>query len=398
MELVQFRNLLTREGQWSLESAMAFEPREVDFLGDFKMLSKRFPRELARAALETAILRLEAERKFPIEMASQMYFTREALEQATSWEVATYCAQRYAEYDHVYDLGCSVGGDTLALAGVTAVTGVDLDPLRLAMARANAQALGLKADFIEADLQQFPLATQTSKKTALFFDPARREDHQRVFSVADYTPPLAIIEDWLPDFPVLGVKISPGVQLEELAGYNCEVEFISLNRDLKEAVLWFGPLKTTGKRATLLPGPHTLTAEAQQPLPLSEPLAYFYEPDPAILRAGLVEALGARLGAAQLDPEIAYLTADALSETPFARVWKVEDWMPFQLKRLRTALRERNVGRVTVKKRGSPLMPEEMIQDLRLEGEEERVLFLTQVRGKHAVVIAHVLRNQESGN
>ncbi len=391
MDVADFQSLLTREGQWALESALAFEPREKDFLGDFKMLSKRFPRELARAALETAILRLEAERKFPDEMAAQMYFTREALEQATSWEVASYRAQRFAGYKQVYDLGCSVGGDTLALSAVTQVTGVDNDPLRLAMAQANARALGLSADFIEADLAQFPLAAPTENKTALFFDPARRAEHQRAYSVADYNPPLAIIEEWLPRFPALGVKVSPGVQLEELAGYDCEIEFISLHGELKEAMLWFGPLKSAGKRATLLPGPVTLTAETQEPLPLSEPRAYIYEPDAAILRAGLVEAVGAQLGAAQLDPEIAYLTSDTLVETPLARAWQVEDWMPFQLKRLRTALRERNVGRVTVKKRGSPLTPEELIQDLRLEGEEERVLFLTQVGGKHAVVVGQAL-------
>jgi hypothetical protein len=63
--------------------------------------------------------------------------------------------------------------------------------------------------------------------------------------------------------------------------------------------------------------------------------------------------------------------------------------MPFQLKRLRAYLRENNVGRVTVKKRGSPITPEELIQQLRLkEGEEERVLFLTQMQGKPIVIIA----------
>jgi hypothetical protein len=77
MQLTDFYSLLTREGQWAIDSAAAFEPREVDFLQDFKMLAKRFPRELARAALETAILRREAESKFP--RADKMFFTREAL-------------------------------------------------------------------------------------------------------------------------------------------------------------------------------------------------------------------------------------------------------------------------------------------------------------------------------
>ncbi|MBW8009952.1 MAG: class I SAM-dependent methyltransferase [Chloroflexi bacterium] len=385
MDLSSFKQLLTPEGQWAIESAAAFEPREKDFLADFKMIAKRFPRELARAALETAILRREARSKFP--NADKMYFTREAFQQASSWDVSSYRAKRYQDYERVFDLGCSIGSDALALAQITQTTGIDLDPLRLAMAQANAKAVGSRANFIQADLSTPKLPLYPNFNLALFFDPARRKDHQRVFSVEDYTPPLSIIKNWLPDFPNLGIKISPGVMLEELKGYEAEIDFISLKGELKEAVLWFGEMKSAHRRATLLPGPHTLTTEEQPRLPISEPRAFFYEPDPAILRAGLVAAVGAELDAAQLDAEIAYLTADKLTVTPFARVWEVEDWLPFQLKRLRAYLRERNVGKVTVKKRGSPILPEDLIRDLRLEGELEKVIVLTQLDGKPIVVV-----------
>jgi hypothetical protein len=120
----------------------------------------------------------------------------------------------------------------------------------------------------------------------------------------------------------------------------------------------------------------------------SEPLAYLYEPDPAVLRAGLVIDLAAQLGAFQLDPDIAYLTAEEQQPTPFARAWEIEAWFPFGLKRLRSYLRERQVGRVTVKKRGSPLQPEALINDLRLSGDQERVVFLTHLRGAPIVLIS----------
>ena len=98
------------------------------------------------------------------------------------------------------------------------------------------------------------------------------------------------------------------------------------------------------------------------------------------------------LEAEQVDQEIAYLTAREKKSTPFARVWEVEDWFPFQLKRLRTYLRERQVGLVTVKKRGSPILPEELIQALRLlkDAPEERVVFLTQMQGRPIVVVCYV--------
>jgi peroxiredoxin len=44
---------------------------------------------------------------------------------------------------------------------------------------------------------------------------------------------------------------------------------------------------------------------------------------------------------------------------------------------------------VTVKKRGSPLEPEILIHDLHLKGEQERVVFLTQLRDKPIVIVAY---------
>jgi SAM-dependent methyltransferase len=387
MNLDDFHRLLSPSGQLALQAAEALAPREETYLPCFQQLSRRYPADLARPALEIAIQRHEAAAKFP--SADKLYFSREALEQASAWEVARYRSKRYSPFYRVIDLGCSAGGDALALAGICPVTGIDRDPLRLAMARANAEALGLEANihFIQADLRA-PLPLKPHPGMALFFDPARRLGGKRLHSVRRYQPPLETINNWLADFPALGAKISPGVDLAELAAYPAEVEFISLRGELKEAALWFGPLHSAARRATLLPGAHSLAGDPAPPLPLRPPGAYLYEPDPAVLRAGLVANLGEHLGAAQLDADIAYLTADSPVETPFARMWRVEDWLPFSLKRLREVLRQRGVGRVTVKKRGSPLQPETLIRDLRLTGNEERVVFLTHLRGEPIAVIA----------
>jgi hypothetical protein len=393
MDLSSFRSLLTPSGQEALAAAVERQPREEDFLAHFTALSRRYPPGLARAALETAIYRAKAQAKFPF--SGRLYFTREALEQASSWEVSSYRSERYRPFRTLFDLGCSIGGDTLALASLAPTTGVDLDPLRLRMAQANLQALGLarQAFFVQADLARdlpfSPVPRVLAGSQAIFFDPARRSQGKRAFTVQAYQPPLAIVNAWLERVPALGVKISPGVKLEELTGYDAEVEFISLQGELKEAVLWFGPLKTARRRAAVLPGPYALeTGETGSPdLPLDEPGAFLYEPDPAILRAGLVTDLGLRLAAAQLDRSIAYLTAGRQIETPFARSWAVEDWFPFQLKRLRAYLRERGIGRVVVKKRGSPLEPEALIRDLRLKGDNEAVIFLTQLRGRPIVIV-----------
>jgi len=387
MEIETLRRLLAPQGQEALGAAQALQPREEDFLRDFQALTRRYDTDLAKVALEIAIARRKAAAKFPF--AEQLYFTREALEQASGWEIAAYRAQRFRHFQRLADLGCSAGSDSLALAGVAPTLGFDLDALRLRMAQANARAMGLGAElaFAQADLRN-PLPLSLSERgLALFFDPGRRSGGKRLRSVREYEPPLRVIGDWLRACPALGVKVSPGVILAEVEGLGAEIEFISLAGELKEAVLWFGPLKTVERRATLLPGGNTLTEAPGESIGVREPGAYIYEPDPAVLRAGLVQTLGGQLEAWQIDPDIAYLSSDRLVQTPFARLWAVEDWFPFSLKRLRAYLRERGVGRVTVKKRGSPLQPEELIHKLRLEGEEERVLFLTHVQGKAVVII-----------
>jgi SAM-dependent methyltransferase len=395
VDLPTFHLLLTPLGQQAIAHAAELDPTEESFLAALAKLRKQYSADLAKAALETVILRRKAHAKFT--RADAMYFTRDGLEVASSEIISRYRAARFTPFKRVADLCCGIGGDTIGLAvsspspdGVApsgegdrgwGLTALDLSPLHLALAAANLAAYGLRADLIEGDLTH----TVLPPVEAAFFDPGRRASGRRLYSVRDYHPPLSIIDSWLP-LP-LGVKISPGVNLREIDRYDCEVEFISLDGELKECALWFGSLKTTTRRATLLSArssPIFLTSSdsPRHPVHLSPPLAFLYEPDPAILRAGLVSTLAAQLNAAQLDPDIAYLTSDALTATPFARAFAIEAAMPFSQKRLREKLRAMNVGRVTVKKRGSPLDPDDFARSLKLKGDEERIVFLTHVNGK----------------
>ncbi|PWH18902.1 MAG: SAM-dependent methyltransferase [Anaerolineae bacterium] len=391
MNLTAFRALLTPLGQQALAQAVALQPTEESYLRHYQNLSRRYDAQLAQAALETAILRRKAQAKTPF--AKQLYFTQEALEQASHWEIARYRAQRMRGAAFILDLGCSIGSDSFAFAEVALTVGIDRDALRLAMAQANRRALNLeeRIGWVRADLTQPLPFGAPLEHAAAFFDPARRVGGQRRFHVDRYQPPLGVLCEWQKRLPNLAVKLSPAVDLQELAPYGGEIEFISFKGELKEAVLWLGGFVRCARRATLLPAGVSLESEtpvSDDQLPLASPAAYLYEPDPAILRAGLVRKLGQMLNAWQMDDEIAYLTAEQSVSTPFARCWQVESWFPFQLKRLRAYLQERHVGKVIIKKRGSPLQPEALQHALRLKGEEERVLFLTHLRGKPIVIIA----------
>ncbi|MCS6880652.1 MAG: class I SAM-dependent methyltransferase [Oscillochloridaceae bacterium] len=393
MDLEMFDWLRSPQAEALLAELAARPLREGDMLREMEWLRRHVPLEQARAILELARLRRRAVAKFPA--AERLYFTRDALEQASAAPVAAHRAARLARCGHIADLGCGIGGDTLALAAAGArVTAVERDPLRLAMARANAEALGLgeRIDWRLSDLgaEDPPLAD------ALFSDPGRRAGGRRRFDVESYDPPLSRVLAWQDHNPALVVKVAPGIDLAALPA-DVEVEFVSLDGELKEAVIWCGPLARAARRASVLRAgangevaTHTLWTghgTARLTAPLVEPDAFLYEPDPAVIRAGLVADLALQIGAAQLDPTIAYLTAPTCIATPFARAWPVLEWFPFSLKRLRARLRELRAGPVTVKKRGSPLNSDALSRQLSGAGARPLVVALTQVRGRPAALI-----------
>ncbi|MDA0246310.1 MAG: methyltransferase domain-containing protein [Chloroflexi bacterium] len=377
--------LLSPEGQTALTHLPPIS--EQTHLAVAMTLRQTWPPDLANGLLEMALLRQKGTAKFS--RAADMLFTRAGLEQASGEQIAAHHAQRVAQMGvrWVADLGCGIGGDALALAAVAHVIGVDLAAERLRMARHNAAVYGRATHFhpLQADLLTLP----PLPVDALFCDPARRTaTGQRILRVADYQPPLTFVARWREQTPSVAIKISPAVAEGEIPA-TAEAEFISVGGELKECVLWWGELHSgVNRRATQLPSGASMGwRPLSAPVPITPPRAYLYEPDPAILRAGLVEQLAEELGAAKISADIAYLTHDTAVPTPWARCFALEAWFPFQLKRLRHYLREQGIGRVTIKKRGSPLDVDWLQRQLRLKGGREAILFLTQVGGEAAVLV-----------
>lgn len=383
------RQLETDEGRGALAEAEGYSPTDSSYLSTVQQLSRRYPEPLARAAVAQSILRRRASAKFT--HAGAMFFERQALEQASTELVSDYRAARMAGFSVLYDLGCGLGGDSLAMAKGASVISIDRDRLRLLLLAANARALGLAGNVhpVQGDLTsaawRFPL------HTAAFFDPARRKSGRRVYSVARYDPPLDLTHAWLREMEALAVKVSPSVDLQHVRRLPCEVEFISCYGDLKEACLWFGSLRQGGLRATVLPGPHSLTASSEHAPVVVPPQAILFEPDPAVLRARLVGELGARIGASQIDPTIGYLTSDVMVDSPFTRAYRVVEVLPANLRIVRSALRSRGVGRLTLKKRGSAVDVEAYTRRLRLRGTKEATLILTRAAGRKVAVLVEAL-------
>jgi hypothetical protein len=336
-------------------------------------LRESYPPALVAAALAQHELRLAGRAKFS--RAMDMFFTRAGLEQASAELVARHRQARFAAAGVLADLCCGIGGDLVALAGEHQVRAVDRDPLHLRMALLNAAAYGVdgsvrpaRGDVREADL---------AGVDAVFIDPARRTEHRRLGPGAS-EPPLEWCLGLAGRVPAVGIKAAPGIARDAVPE-GWELEFVAAARDLKEAVAWSPSLAGPATRATILPGGHTLTPEAGPPVPVAAPGPFLLDPNPAVTRAGLVGELARKLGAWQIDPQIAFLCTDTAVRTPFARTLQVIDSGPWNQKRLPARLRDLGVGALDIRRRGLAGDVGQLHRQLKLTGSRRATLVMTRV-------------------
>ncbi|GII98653.1 hypothetical protein CLV28_0419 [Sediminihabitans luteus] len=412
MDAAALTKLLTPAG-WELLNALPpYDPAQAMSLAA-GLRAQGVDPELAAAAMTQSRLRAAARGKLG-EFADRMLFTQDGLEQATRLVVAARHAQRYVDagVTRVADLTCGIGADATGFAGLgLAVLATDVDEATAAIATVNLmpfpEAVVRHADGLALDLA-------AEGVDGVYADPARRQGGRRVFDPRAYAPPLDDVWALRDVVPAVGIKVGPGIPHAGLPA-DAETQWVSVDGDVVEAGIWFGPLAPDGPGRSALvlrtttaadgaprTSARTLRQAAGDPEPEPEvgPLGrYLYEPDGAVIRAGLVAHAAAELGGRLVDPTIAYVTTDSPAPegagglaAGLATGYRVLDVMPFGLKRLRTALRERGVGRLTIKKRGTAVVPEQLRKQLDLRGTAEATIILTRIAGAQHVVVVDPVR------
>jgi hypothetical protein len=367
-------SLLSPDGQHLLDELSRETLSAGAELGVITRYRARYAPELVAAALAQVKLRQRARAKFS--RADAMYFTAPGLEQASTERMARHHAKRYATSKRVADLCSGIGGDLIGFASRGEVLAVDRDPVHLRMGVLNARAYGVDENVtsVQCDVRDVPLAGID----AVFIDPARRsEDHR--FRDGESEPPLewclALAQRGLS----VGIKAAPRLPPQTVPEA-WELEFVSENRELKECVVWSPSLRTTRRRATILPHEHTLIESTGAPLPVRSPGQFLLDPDPAVTRAGLVQELGRSLGDVwKIDDQVAFLSSDRPFDTPFGRGLRIEASLPWSLKSLKEKLRRLDVGTIDIRKRGSAVDVEDIQRRLRVSGSRSATIVLTRV-------------------
>lgn len=367
----QIAPLLTPEG-WELLASLGPYREDSSFELNSALRKAGHSPELVSAVLTQSRLRTKAEAKFG-EFARQMLFTQAGLEQATRLNVAARHAQRFAAAGvaDVADLGCGLGADALALASLDLnVTAVEMDETTAACATVNLipfpNARVVHADATAVDLEGID---------GVWLDPARRvtstSGTKRIWDPEAFSPPLSFVESLAESGKAVGVKMGPGMPHDSVP-QGCEAQWVSVAGDVTEVALWFNAVRRPGvRRSALVLGPSgaaELTSGedfgAGPAAPLGPVEGYLYEPDGAVIRAGLVADVALELGGHLVDEHIAYICAPTLVDTPFAKAYRVREVMPYNVKALKAWVKREGITVLDIKKRGTAVTPEELRKQL----------------------------------
>jgi hypothetical protein len=347
------------------------------------------------------------------------------VEQATAEPVARYKAGRFRGCPIVVDLCAGIGGDTLALAGRSSVVSVDLDPGMCRRLRWNAEVYEIAGNVlaVQARAEAFPIPAGAR----IHLDPDRRSDRdRRARALEDYAPGPALWASLIERGPGGAIKLSPAADfarhfppegrgdpggrgsvraifdLGSPAGSpsrgragvfsGCELDLISLRGECKEATVWFGELATCRRRATRLPESETWTDQDgidPEPPGVSPPSDWIFDPDPSLIRAGLLDGFARFHRLSRIAQGVDYLTGPEAVDTAFLAGFAVREVSSLDLKHLRRMIQRHDVGTLEIKVRGIDVSPESLRARLKPRGSEPATLLIVGGPGPARAVLAH---------
>jgi 16S rRNA G966 N2-methylase RsmD len=279
---------------------------------------------------------------------------------------------------------------------------VEPDKDLLDLAKHNHALLGANnIDYVHTNAEEF--IRHAERFDFIYVDPSRRSHQQKVFKLADCTPNVInLLPAFFEKSQTVLVKTSPLLDLQQ--GLReikkvAEIHVVAVDNECKELLFLLQEQATTSpviKAVDLdsqggLKQKFTFHIEEEKnaEAKFSAPLAWLYEPNVAILKAGAFKTIASRYPIFKLHPSSHLYTSTEMLETFPGRNFKVIQHLKLD-KTLKDLFPN---GQANILARNFPLSVEEIKKKTGLKEGGERYLICTQSESqKHVLMAERVFR------
>lgn len=363
-------------------------------------LREQYEPELVRAAIALHQARTKAMAN-NLPAAEGLWLTGVSLQQSTAWQVAKHKAKRFPADAMVHDLCCGIGVDSAALLERGPVTSIDNDEAMLQRCRWNIEQWRSAKQITSAcEWKSVPgdVTALDVSDLLVHVDPDRRTRSDRPTKrLEHYCPDLEWMQHAVQSGGSGAIKLGPASNfIGKFTG--CEIELISLNGECREATVWYGDLAGEHTfRATCLPTGETIAAD-----PLSAWCAqasdcrrFLFDPNPEIVRSGLLDCAGEIHNLQRLDRSDEYLTGDSIPDTAFVTPYLVEACLPNNLRDLKKYLNRRPSIDYEIKCRHMRTDAAAVRRKLPFGDEPRRTIVFLRIGGRARIVVAKRCKAEE---
>lgn len=307
---------------WYTESVKVFISDHLhDDVGQLLLNPPRKFRDQIRLIADQLLARQKAKKKLPLWYANPdlVFPPPLSVEQASSAETAAYKASLLSG-ELLVDLTGGMGVDVLEISqNFIEATYVDRNIAVAATFKYNLNVL-------RRDLQVLPISAESFlkkypvKNTAIFLDPARRNNLEKVFQINDCTPNLHDLMPTLMSSNQCLIKLSPFLDITSIIqSLPCivEIHIVSVKNECKEILVLMTP--TAGSldpKIICVNLPHhssftfRIREESEAVSKLGPPEKYLYEPNASIMRAGAFKSIGNAFALKKLNANTHLYTSD----------------------------------------------------------------------------------------
>lgn len=346
-----------------------------------------------RAVAEQIACRRKAVKKLPKLSRRNLLYTSLSLEQASGERAASYKAGLDGiEGEKMLDMTGGLGIDSIFFAHrFDEVVYVERDEVLAEIASRNFKELGIRnISVVQGDSVEVLKTSPRESFDWIYIDPARREKRTRSVALEESVPNVVDLHDLLlKKTGKFCVKASPALEIsglrEKLPSLS-QVLVLSVDRECREIILICErgaqlAAAVTVKAVCLRAGNETVVVAGEDRVSrrhVADRIGkYFYEPDPAIIKARLSEVLAEKCQMEFINPFVDYLTSDTEVVSFPGRAFKVKETLLYRSKTFRRFLKTNGITAASVQRRDFPLSPDEIRRIYSLEESDELYLIFS---------------------